>query len=80
MQLRRRRSITVSSQVFRGAFGPYGTAVKEADKGLYLAWAAEGETEAENPILEDGETWFNFGDTPEEALARLRKELKGLLS
>ena len=68
------------SEITRGTYGRFGTAVRPSQRGIhFMAWACEGETKADNAIEEEGPVWFNFGDTPEEALANLQRELDDLV-
>lgn len=77
------------SEIERGEYGPFGTAVRESvvlrspvsNKCGFVAWACRGPTVGMSAISEPKENvWFQFGDTKGEALEKLHTELKGLLS
>lgn len=71
----------LSLEVERGTHGRYGTAVRQAKKPHgFLAWGCLGNTVGNGPLLEDGETWLQFGETAAQALEKLSAELDRLPS
>ena len=66
------------TDIKRSTYRKYGTAVKRASLGRYVAWATHGRTTGENPLEEPGETWFQLGRSEEEALSKLHAELDSL--
>lgn len=44
----------------------------------FVAWAKRGPHVTQNPVLEPGDVWFDFGRTREEAVAGILAELKSL--
>lgn len=68
------------SEITRGTYAHFGTAVRKPRLGRYcLAWACEGETVAEGPLEEPNKTWFQLGDSEAEALEKLHTELRRFL-
>jgi hypothetical protein len=66
----------IVSEITRGRYREYGTAVRMPRKGKYfLAWAVLGETKADGPLNEDGKVHFQFGKDAEEALFLLKADL-----
>ena len=66
----------------RSHYGPFGVAVSKDRQGSgYTAWACRGDTVAQNAIFEPAhDVWFEIGGTAQEALDRLKNELKTLLN
>lgn len=69
------------SEITRGTYAHFGTAVRKPRLGRYcLAWACEGETVAEGPLGEPNKAYFQLADSEAEALEKLHAELKRLLN
>lgn len=69
------------SDITRGTYAHFGTAVRKPRLGRYrVAWACEGDTIADGPLAEPKKTWFQLASSESEALEKLHAELKGLLS
>jgi hypothetical protein len=68
--------------IVRSHFGPFGIAVANNQRTPgYTAWACHGDTVADNAAFEPADdVWFQFGSSAEEAMDRLKTELRAMLN
>ena len=57
--------------------GEWSFAVRLCRNGMAgaIAWCRRGEIASDNPMDAVGDVWFEFGDTEDEAIAKLMREV-----
>lgn len=57
--------------------GKWGFAARPCKNGAlgFVAWCKRGDTEAEGPMEEHGQVWFQFDASADAAIARLAREV-----
>lgn len=61
----------------RFRIGKWGFAVRPCKNGAigFLAWCKRGDTIADSPMAENGQVWFQFGESADDAIAKLAREI-----